>query len=260
MGAEAQIHGNMLDIDKGGEAAKRADCRVGVPAELVRLCRSYPQLRPERVLLTADYVTEAIVGDRESTRRCKTFSHYGMTETGYGCAVQCDRGEAHHLRHADVLVEIVDPLGDARLGAGEVGEVVVTTFLHEAMPLLRYRTGDLASMVTEPCPCGGALPRLGRVKGRIADIAELGNGAWITPCELDEAVYRCDGIRDYRAKIFRRSGTTALSIAVDAEERARGMRERFLRDRLPEEIVLDVACTPLPSSEGVRKRRIETES
>ena len=259
IGAQATIHGHIFDLGTAAEAVQGAHCLVGLPSELLRLCRRYPALRPESVLLTADYVPEVVRRDLESSWRCRTFSHYGMTETGYGLAVQCDCCSAHHLRHADVLVEVVDPVSGRRLPAGEDGEVVVTTFSHEAMPLLRYRTGDLASLDIGTCPCGGVLPRLGRIKGRIADAVNLG-GFYLTPGELDETIYGCGGVRDYRASVRDVGTETVLSVVVDAEaETDHRTLERLLRGRLPEAVVLELTYEALPSSEGVKKRRIERE-
>ena len=93
--------------------------------------------------------------------------HYGLTETCYGCALECPAHNGYHLRWLDVVVEIVDMDGDTVLPPGEVGEVVLTT-LREAMPLIRYRTGDVASLLPGPCACGSPLKRLGPVLGRIA--------------------------------------------------------------------------------------------
>ena len=107
---------------------------------------------------------------------CLVLDHYGLTETGYGCAVECPAADirrtdggasGHHIRTLDALVEIVDPDGDAVLPPGNVGEVVITTVNREAMPLIRYRTGDAASLVPGPCACGSPLPRLGPILGRI---------------------------------------------------------------------------------------------
>ena len=107
---------------------------------------------------------------------CLMLDHYGFTETGYGCAVECPAADIRrtdggasgaHIRALDVLVEIVDMDGDAVLPPGNVGEVVITTLNREAMPLVRYRTGDAASLVPGPCACGSPQPRLGPILGRI---------------------------------------------------------------------------------------------
>ena len=67
----------------------------------------------------------------------------------------------------DLLPEVVDPLSGEPLPPGRPGELVLTTLQREALPLIRYRTGDMAVLTETPCACGSPLPRLQRVLGRI---------------------------------------------------------------------------------------------
>jgi len=97
---------------------------------------------------------------------CMVFDHYGLTESGFGGGVECAAQAGYHLREADLYVEIMDPATGAVLPEGQTGEVVVTTLGRQAMPLVRYRTGDAAAMLSGPCPCGSPLRRLGPVTGR----------------------------------------------------------------------------------------------
>lgn len=240
IGATASLHGELAD----------AHCVVGLPGDVLRLCRTHPHARPESVLLTADYVSRSAIRAIEHTWSCKAYTHYGMTETGYGLAVQCFAGASHHLRHTDVLTEIVDPHGRP-LPPGEVGEVVVTTFTHEAMPLLRYRTGDRSSLDISTCACGGPLPRLGRIEGRAADIAIL-----------DEVVHTFDAVRDYRAHLIRRGseenekGEEILSLTIDADEHlARRPFEDALRNLSTSRI--EFTYKHIPLAPNGQKRRIE---
>lgn len=107
---------------------------------------------------------------RQLERRldCTVLDHYGLTESGYGGGVQCLARNGFHMRALDVLVEIVHPLTGLPLPPGEEGEIVITTLHREAMPLVRYRTGDVAAWLPGPCACGSPLPRLGEVRGRLA--------------------------------------------------------------------------------------------
>jgi phenylacetate-coenzyme A ligase PaaK-like adenylate-forming protein len=97
---------------------------------------------------------------------CAVFDHYGLTETGFGGGVECAAHAGYHLREADLYFEIVDPATGRVLPEGATGEVVATTLLRQAMPLVRYATGDAAAMLPGPCPCGSPLRRLGPVSGR----------------------------------------------------------------------------------------------
>ena len=97
--------------------------------------------------------------------RCEVFSHWGMRETCLGGGVECAAHDGHHLRHADLLIEILDPESGVPLPFGRRGEMVISTLRREAMPLFRYRCGDLSHLIAAPCVCGSRLPRLGAVQG-----------------------------------------------------------------------------------------------
>jgi phenylacetate-coenzyme A ligase PaaK-like adenylate-forming protein len=122
--------------------------------------------RLRSVLLSAEYVSDEAVSVIESAFTCKVFEHYGMTEMGLGGAVSCGFGEGYHVREADLLFEVIDPISGRVLPNGETGELIFTTLTREAMPLIRYRTGDFGRWLTEPCACGSAVRRLGRVGDR----------------------------------------------------------------------------------------------
>ncbi|HWQ30410.1 MAG TPA: phenylacetate--CoA ligase family protein, partial [Negativicutes bacterium] len=208
----SDIHGNVKDVTAALEAAKGYNCLVGVPAEIIYLCRTDDSLRPESVLLSADYVPESVIKYIEGTWHCKVFTHYGMTETGFGGGVQCDAGAGYHLRDADLLIEIVDIKTGKQLKAGEYGEVVLTTLQNEAMPLIRYRTGDIARILIGTCSCGGILPRLDRVRGRSTNTIRLENGESISIHDLDEIMFAVPGLMNYSAKLV---GRNSLLLTVD---------------------------------------------
>lgn len=150
--------------------AQRPHALVAAPTQLARLLAFFPQAAPPGLagILTSTEPLGAELRQRlESVWACLVLDHYGLTETCYGCALECPAHDGYHLRWLDVVVEIVDMDGDTVLPPGEVGEVVLTT-LREAMPLIRYRTGDVASLLPGPCACGSPLKRLGPVLGRIA--------------------------------------------------------------------------------------------
>jgi phenylacetate-CoA ligase len=211
MGASAKIHGAIKDIDSAVEDARDADVIVGLPSEIRYLCTNCPKLRPKAVLLSADYVSQSIIGSLQQTWHCDVYTHYGLTETCYGCAVQCAGFEAQHIRHEEDYIEIIDPLTGAVLPAGERGEIVITAFANEAMPLVRYRTGDMSSIVDTPCACGGVLPRLGKVYGRI--VAENTTVKEV-PCieTLEEIVYAIPQVSNFKAQME----DGVLAIAVNA--------------------------------------------
>lgn len=255
-GRTGEIHGHVYDVAGAASAAKTADCIVGVPAEMLRLCRAYPRLRPESLLLSADYVPESVVRALRETWGSRVYTHYGMTETGYACAVQCDAGLDYHLRSADLLIEVIAPERGLRLPDGHEGEVVVTTFSHRAMPLIRYRTGDIASLNSAPCPCGGVLPRLSKVRGRLCGGLRAG-GTGIRIEELDEIMYAIPGLRGYRAELAGEGERRKLYLTVDSEpsvSEARVLSRLAAYPASPADVTVRFGA--LPPSQGRDKRRI----
>jgi phenylacetate-coenzyme A ligase PaaK-like adenylate-forming protein len=194
-GVNCVIHG-AIQGPEAAEIAAGAQCYVGLPAELFWLCRYAPQLRPETVLLSADYVSDSITKVLASVWGCRVFTHYGMTETCYGLAVQCCAQGDHHIRVEDYIVEIIDPQTGAELPPDTDGEIVLTSLNSEAMPLIRYRTGDIGSLITEPCGCGSRLPRLGKIRGRREYLKNRVNIHM-----LDDLIFALPGIRAYRAAL-----------------------------------------------------------
>ena len=92
-----------------------------------------------------------------------------------------------HVNEDHFLVEIIDPQTGEPLPDGEVGELVFTTLTKEALPLLRYRTGDLASLDAEPCACGRTFARMSRVVGRTDDMLII-RGVNVFPWEIERAL------------------------------------------------------------------------
>ena len=133
---------------------------VGFPWQLRLLALLCPELRPRTAILAADYIPSTLQDLLRGIWHCAPIAHFGMTETGYGCAEEhpCEPGHMY-LRRDELIAEIIAPEGTAPLPPGTPGELVLTTLRREAEPLLRYRTGDLAVMDGEG--------RLVRVFGRI---------------------------------------------------------------------------------------------
>lgn len=149
-------------------------CLVAAPAQLALLLKHFPDWGPQGlvgILTSAEPLDDALGQALRRAWQCEILDHYGLTETAYGCAVECPAHEGFHVRELDVLIEIVDISGNKVLAQGEEGEVVITTLQRQGMPLVRYRTGDVARLLPAPCACGSPLRRLGSVRGRIERIS-----------------------------------------------------------------------------------------
>lgn len=260
IGVKSEVHGHVRDVQQALESARDADCLVGVPEEIIYMCRSDNKLRPKSVLLSADYVPESVIKGIEDAWKCKVFTHYGMTETCFGCGVQCDAGSGYHLRDCHLLVEIVDPKTGMQVPPGQYGEVTITTFAYEAMPLIRYRTGDIARMQTENCTCGGIIPCLDKVTGRYANIVSLCNGDELSIHELDEIMFAVPEVRNFRAEFVNREGRKILCLTVDSKP---GLEYKklfeYLRSSLRADIELQIQYAKVGPFAGTEKRRILLE-
>jgi phenylacetate-CoA ligase len=182
------------------------DCLVGIPAQVLSIVRheqaeTIPSGRIKSILLSADYVPGAVVEELERLWECVVFSHYGTTEMGLGGGVECEALSGYHMREADLFFEIIDPDTGRPQPDGTIGEVVFTTLTRRGMPLIRYRTGDLAAFLTDPCPCGTVLPTMDKVRGRIRDMVRLRTGDWLGIPDLDDTLFSLPGIVNFTVSI-----------------------------------------------------------
>ncbi len=92
---------------------------------------------------------------------------YGITEAiGPAMGYECERREGYHLAADYFLAEIIDPETGEDVKEGEAGELVITTLMVKANPLIRFRTGDLCRFLPERCPCGRTTPRISQILGQ----------------------------------------------------------------------------------------------
>ena len=130
----------------------------------------------------------------EAAWGARAYATYGVTELANSLC-ECDAGRGGHL-HDDMLhIEILDDNGQP-VPDGTVGEVVATTFGVEAMPLIRYRTGDCAALYREPCACGRTTPRLGPVVGRKNQKLKV-KGTTLFPSALQSVLDEMPGVDAY---------------------------------------------------------------
>ena len=213
------IHGPVDDYTEASRALATAGatCAVGLPAQLFALSRFCPGIKLKSVLLCSDHVSASITHALECAWDCEVFSHYGMIESGLGGGVDCRAHTGYHMREADILFEIVDPVSGEPIPDGESGEIVFTTLTRRGMPLIRYKTGDFSRVLTDPCPCGSWLRRFDCVSGRVSGIVETGNGCKISVPALDEILFAVPGLIGFSAEAAGKAGADTLMIAVFAE-------------------------------------------
>ena len=184
---------------------ERPDSFVGMPVQLLRLLRVCGRGSLRRALVSGDLCPAAVIEGCESILGSRLFPHYGSREMALGGAITCPAHAGMHLRENHVIAEIVDEDGKP-LPPGEYGELVITTIGMEAMPLIRYRTGDYTRILPGKCPCGSEALRLDTVSRR--DGGE-------EMAALDETLFRLPFVADYRAE--RKNGRLCLEILTCGE-------------------------------------------
>ncbi|HYF67503.1 MAG TPA: AMP-binding protein [Ohtaekwangia sp.] len=163
-------------IDVNATAVKKAIC-IG---ENIRT----PELKPNGL---ASRITDLW--------KIKLFGTYASTEM-QTAFTECSHGVGGHLHPELIIVEILDE-NNLPVLPGTEGEVTITTLGVEGMPLLRYKTGDIAAMFTDKCGCGRTTPRLGPVIGRKQQMLKL-KGTTVYPPAIFDLLNSIENIIDYR--------------------------------------------------------------
>ena len=151
------------------------------------ICIGEPVREPSMALNASGRAIETEWGAR-------VYSTYGVTELANSLC-ECERGVGGHLHEEQLHLEILDDAGRP-VGDGEIGEVVATTVGVEAMPLIRYRTGDCAALFRAPCKCGRTTPRLGPIVGRKYQKLKF-KGASVFPSTLQTVLEEARGVESF---------------------------------------------------------------
>ena len=167
-------------------------------------------------LFGAEPWTDGIRTALERTFGLRAFDIYGLSEiVGPGVAGECETREGLHIADDHFLPEIVDPVSGASLPSGREGELVLTTLTKRAMPLIRYRTGDITTLTVEPCRCGRTSARMARIKGRSDDMLVV-KGVNVYPSEVERTLLALDELAPHYQLVVDR-GTTLARLEVQVE-------------------------------------------
>ncbi|MDA0136451.1 phenylacetate--CoA ligase family protein [Solirubrobacter deserti] len=149
--------------------------------------------------------TEAMRAQIEAELGLTALNMYGLSEIiGPGVAAECPEArDGLHVMEDHFAVEVVDPATGAPVPDGTDGELVFTTLTKEAMPLLRYRTGDIASLTREPCPCGRPFARMSAVRGRRDDMLII-RGVNLYPSQIEDVLLGVEGVSPHYQLIVER--------------------------------------------------------
>ncbi|WKY47143.1 AMP-binding protein [Eubacteriaceae bacterium ES3] len=209
LGAQAYIYGVVKDANAVSKLIleEKITGIVGIPRQLLEVSQQAEAEAIQAagylrsVLLSTDYVSPALSRRLALKWGVEVFEHYGSTEMGYGGGVFCPAKTGYHLREADLYFEIIDPETGFVVPDGQWGEVVFTTLSREAMPLIRYRTGDYGRFLRDNCPCKTNLKTMERISGRRENIVKLGAGQILSLSQLEDVLFGYKAVLDFTVAI-----------------------------------------------------------
>jgi len=213
--------------------------------------------------------TEGLRAQIDRALGIRSVNFYGLSEMcGPGVATECLLArDGLHVQEDHFLIEVIDPDEGTRLAPGTLGELVFTTLTKEALPLIRYRTGDLGAITEEPCPCGRTSVRLIRLGGRRDDMMII-RGVNLYPSQIEQILTGVEGVAPHWRLILERPGPMdelALECEPAVAEADREALRSKLEGLLKEGTGVRIAVSMLepgavPRSEGKAVRVIDRRS
>jgi phenylacetate-CoA ligase len=209
----------------------------------------------------------------EAAYGVKAYNSYGLSEmNGPGVAFECPEQNGMHVWEDAFLLEVLDPETLKPTPPGQPGELVFTNLTREGMPLLRYRTRDLASVDDSPCPCGRGFKRLSRIMGRSDDMVII-KGVNIFPMQIDKVLMAMSEVgTHYLVELTRQDFSDQMLVKVEVQQNF--FREdlkylKLLQKRITEALKSELLVTPrvelvepntLPRTEGKAQRVVDKRS
>jgi phenylacetate-CoA ligase len=144
---------------------------------------------------------------------------YGLSEIiGPGVSCSCEHSELLHIFEDHFLAEIIDPKTGETVPDGERGELVITTLTKQALPIIRYRTGDITSIIKEPCKCGRTHARMESIVGRADDMLIV-NGVNIYPSQVEHVIANSEGVTlNYQIIADKKGHLDKLEVLVEVSD------------------------------------------
>jgi phenylacetate-CoA ligase len=152
----------------------------------------------------------------ESHSKIRAYDIYGLSEiTGPGVGIECSHQDGLHILEDHFYPEIIDPETGEPLDEGMEGELVLTTLSKHAMPMIRYRTRDITSLIAEPCLCGRTLRRIQRIARRSDDMIII-RGVNVFASQVEAALLAVEGtLPHYQIILTRSKGLDEMEIQVE---------------------------------------------
>lgn len=155
----------------------------------------------------------------EKKLNIKAVDIYGLSEVmGPGVAIECHEAQdGLHIADDHFFVEVLDPKTLEPVEDGQVGELVFTSLTKEAFPVIRYRTGDIASITKEKCTCGRTTTRMSRLLGRTDDMIIV-RGVNVFPSEIERVLLQIEGlIPNYQIHLVKHGSLDSVELHVEVE-------------------------------------------
>jgi phenylacetate-CoA ligase len=146
----------------------------------------------------------------------KAFDIYGLSEIiGPGVGMACSEQNGLHIFEDHFMIEIVDPATDEPMPDGEEGELIITTLSKKAMPVMRYRTHDITSIIAEKCACGRTIRRINRIARRSDDMFII-RGVNVFPSQVEAALLKVEEtLPHYQIVLSRAGGMDQMEVQVE---------------------------------------------
>lgn len=176
--------------------------------------------------------TENMRREIESRLHINAYNVYGLSEImGPGVAYECNCKNGSHIAEDHFYPEIISPETLENLPAGQKGELVFTTLTKEGMPLLRYRTKDLCSIMEGECPCGRTNVRISRIMGRSDDMLII-RGINVFPSQVESVILDMPEFEPhYQLIVDRVNNLDTLQVLVE-------VRKEYLSDEISRMLAL----------------------
>lgn len=219
----------------GGNTARQIDLLCDLGSDVLACTPSYCLYLAEKleergidahdlslstVTIGAEPFTDPMREEIEDALGVTAVDVYGLSEIiGPGVAIECAEVQnGLHVWEDHFYPEIVDPETGAVLPEGEEGELVLTTLTKEALPVLRYRTGDITSLTREPCECGRTHARMDNITGRTDDLLIV-RGVNVYASQIEETMLALAEVApQYRIDLTRENTLDRMEITVEPHE------------------------------------------
>jgi len=219
------------------------------------------ELPVSRAVIGAEPFTDPMREEIEAELGVKAIDIYGLSEiVGPGVSVECDEvQDGLHVWEDHFYPEVVDPNTGEPLPEGEEGELVLTNLTAQALPAIRYRTGDITSLTYDTCDCGRTTVRMGNVTGRVDDLLIV-RGVNVYPSQIEEVVVDIgDMSGHYRIDLYRDGNLDTMEISAERHAdagRSNEELEELVSTRLRDVLDVDPDAVEVVDPGGIERTEV----